>query len=97
MIGPAAPVHLAHLSALVLAWRPFLDPVNLHEYWWAFLVPLSVGVSFTYKAVRVNHMRELPRATLLMSAQVILAMVLLGVAAFILLEFVLPRIIPMTF
>jgi hypothetical protein len=85
------------LGTLVLAWRPFLDPLSLHEYWWAFLIPLSIAVSFTYKAVRVRDMRELPKATLLMSAQVILAMVLLGAAAFILLEFVLPRIIPQTF
>ena len=93
MIAPIS----ANLAALVLAWRPFLDPLNLHEYWWAFLIPLSLGVSFTYKAVRVREMRELPRATLLMTAQVILAMVLLGAATFVLLEFVLPRIIPQTF
>jgi uncharacterized membrane protein len=92
-----APLALATLAPLLLAWRPFLDPLNLHEYWWAFLVPLALAVSFTYKAVRVREMRELPRATLLMTAQVILAMVMLGAAAFILLEFVLPRIIPQTF
>lgn len=25
----------------ILAWRPFLDPLNLHSQWWMFLVPLS--------------------------------------------------------
>jgi hypothetical protein len=47
---------------MLLAWRPFLDPLNLHEYWWAFLVPLALGVAFTYKAVRVRIFGNSPSA-----------------------------------
>lgn len=79
---------------LLLAWRPFLDPLSLHQYWWAFLLPLSLGVSFTYKAVRVRDLADLPRQTLVMTAQVILGMILLGAAVFCFLEYVLPRIAP---
>jgi hypothetical protein len=79
---------------LLLAWRPFLDPLNLHDYWWAFLFPLSLWVAFCYKAVRVADLRELPRATAVLALQIILAMILLGAAVFILLEFILPRILP---
>ena len=79
---------------MLLAYRPFFDPLQLHEYWWAFLLPLALGVSFTYKAVRVNSLAELPRQTIVMTAQVILGMVLLGAASFCFLEFVLPIIAP---
>lgn len=79
---------------LLLAYRPFLDPLQLHQYWWAFLLPLALGVSFTYKAVRVASLSDLPRQTIIMTAQVILGMILLGIASFCFLEYVLPIIAP---
>jgi hypothetical protein len=78
----------------LLVWRPFLDPLSLHAYWWAFLLPLALGVSFTYKAVRVSRLADLPRQTIVMTAQIILGMILLGAAAFCFLEYVLPLIAP---
>jgi uncharacterized membrane protein len=78
-----------------LAWRPFLDPLNLHAYWWAFLAPLALGVSFTYKAVRVPDLAQLPKQTVIMTAQVIGVMILLGLASFLFLEYLLPVIAPM--
>jgi hypothetical protein len=79
---------------MLLAWRPFLDPLNLHEYWWAFLVPLALGVAFTYKAVRVRDLRELPKRTAVLTVQIILGMILLGAAFFAFLEYVVPVIAP---
>jgi hypothetical protein len=83
------------VSQLFLAWRPFLDPMNLHAWWWAFLLPLSLGISIAYKAVRVADLRDYPRQVLVMTAQIILGMVLLGIAAYLFLVFVLPHIVPM--
>lgn len=80
-----------------LAWRPFLDPLNLHEYWWVFLIPLSLGISITYKAVRlhdVGSMRAYWHQVVVMTAQIILAMIVLGIAMFLFLEFVLPLLAP---
>ena len=79
---------------MMLAWRPFLDPLNLHEYWWAFLVPLAMGIAFTYKSVRVRDLRELPWRTAVLTVQIILGMILLGAAFFVFLEYVLPVIAP---
>jgi hypothetical protein len=76
------------------AWRPFLDPLELHAYWWAFLFPLALLISVVYKAVRVDSMGQWVRGTVVMTVQIIVAMILLGVAAFCFLEFVLPRIAP---
>jgi hypothetical protein len=81
-------------AGVVLAWRPFLDPLNLHEYWWAFLVPLSLGIAVAYKAVRLRELGAAYwRAVVIMTAQIVLAMILLGAAMFVLLEFVIPRIV----
>lgn len=85
------------LSAF-LAWRPFLDPLSLNAYWWAFLVPLALGVSVSYRAVRMkdlSSLRAFARQVLVMTWQIVAAMVMLGAGVFVFLEYVLPRIAPM--
>lgn len=78
-----------------LAWRPFLDPLGLHAYWWVFLIPLSLLISVAYKAVRVKDLAEFPRQAAVMTGQIIVAMILLGAAAFLFLQYLLPMIAPM--
>jgi len=80
--------------ATTLAWRPFLDPLNLHEYWWALLPPLALGISVAYKAIRVRDMSEYPRQVVVMTGQIVLAMIVLGAAVFLFLEYVVPAIVP---
>lgn len=77
------------------SWRPFLDPLHLHAYWWAFMVPLALGISVTYRAVRMRDMRGYWRAVAVMTVQIILAMIALGAAAFILVEYLIPMLAPM--
>lgn len=80
---------------LLLAWRPFLDPLNVHELWWAFLLPLALGISIAYKAVRLHDLGDYWRQVLVMTIQIILGLVLLGIAMFIFLEFLLPLLAPL--
>jgi len=82
------------MTGLLAAWRPFLDPLNLHQYWWAFLFPLELMISVVYNAVRAETPADWARQTVVMTAQIILAMILLGAAAFCFLEYVLPVIAP---
>ncbi|MFN0133797.1 MAG: hypothetical protein ACKVW3_14860 [Phycisphaerales bacterium] len=82
----------------LLAWRPFLDPLSLNAYWWAFLVPLAMGVAFSYRAVRMKDLSSLTafgRQVIIMTWQIVAAMVMLGAGVFVFLEYVLPRIAPM--
>ena len=79
---------------MIAAWRPFLDPMNLHAYWWAFLFPLSLGVAAVYKAVRSPTPAAWVREAAFMTVQIIAAMIMLGAAAFCFLEYVLPLIAP---
>ncbi len=83
-------------STLVLAWRPFLDPLNfLQRSWFWLLVPLAFGVSVTYKAVRVESLDGYWRKVFIMTAQLILAIIAMGAAAFVVVEYVLPIILPL--
>lgn len=52
------------MSPLVLlapfAYRPFLDPLPVWDYWPALLVPLTVAVAVVYKSIRCATMRRVP-------------------------------------
>lgn len=80
--------------SLLLAWRPFLDPVGLASTWWLLLAPLALGISVAYKAVRVPHMRDFVGQTLGMTVQVIAAMILLWIGCFLFIEYLVPFITP---
>jgi hypothetical protein len=80
----------------VPAWRPFIDPIPgrlLHAYWWILLLPMALGVSGAYKAVRVDDLDRFARETLTMTLQVIAFMILLGACAFALVEIYLRLIV----
>jgi hypothetical protein len=74
------------------AWRPFLDPIGMHAAWWLLLVPLSLGISVAYKAVRVRSLRRYWREVGVMSAQIVLAMMLLGAAGYVFVQFLAVRV-----
>lgn len=89
--------HSSSLSAQSLAWRPFLDPLNAHGAWWAFLIPLAFLIALTYRAVRLPEPGGILywRQVLVMTVQIVAAMILLGVAAFLFIEHLLPLLVPM--
>lgn len=76
-------------------YRPFLDPLALHEWWYPILVPVSLCIALAYKAVRIPTMRTFWREVLIMTGQITLGMMLLALGAWLLLSVVLPIIVPM--
>lgn len=83
---------LAHLSG-VLAYRPFLEPLPLHgAAWWLLIIPLALGVSVVYKAVRAQTLERYWRGVAAMTAQIVVVMVLLAVGVHVLVEFVIPML-----
>jgi len=67
-----------------LPYRPFIDPLPLHDWWWVFLVPLAVGIAVVYKAVQMKDSAGYPRAVAVMALQIVLGMVALGAASYLL-------------
>jgi uncharacterized membrane-anchored protein len=79
-------------ACLQLAWRPFLDPIDAHGVWYLFLVPLALGISIAYKAVRVGDMRSYWKDVAVMTTQIILAMIALAIASYVIILVIVPRL-----
>lgn len=80
----------------LLAWRPFLDPLPMgHAASYLLLIPMALFVSMAYRAVRLPTMREYPKLVLIMTVQIIAAIIAIGVGLYLLVELVLPLIAPM--
>ncbi len=73
-------------SMTLLGYRPFIDPLVLHDVWWLLIIPLSLGISIAYKAVRVGSLRRYPVEVLKMTVQIILAMIALAIASYLFVE-----------
>lgn len=71
---------------MMLAFVPLLDPLDLHESWWVTLVPLALGISIAYKAVRMADLARFWRDVALMTVQILLGMVAMAVGAYLLVE-----------
>jgi hypothetical protein len=75
----------------MLAYVPFLDPINLfHDWWYLLLIPLSFGISVIYRALKVPNLDRYWRSVFTMTAQITLAMVALGIGLVVLVVLILP-------
>ncbi len=77
---------------MLLGYTPFIDPIDVHAWWYLLIVPVSVLIAIAYKAVRVHDLRDFPKEVVVMSIQIVVVMALLGVASFLFVEKVLPLI-----
>jgi uncharacterized membrane protein YedE/YeeE len=81
------------IATSLLAWTPFLQPApGADRWWWILIVPLALGMSIAYKAIRVKDLRELPRAAIVMTAQIVGGLAALALVLFILVVLVLPHL-----
>ncbi len=80
------------LTTLARAYTPFLDPLDLQRQWFLLLIPLAILISITWKAVRVSSFHAFWRPVLIMSAQIVFAMVGLAVGAYILVDIIVPML-----
>ena len=75
------------------AWIPFVEPLPSVGSWWpVLLLPLSVGISMIYKALRIPTLRHFVREVVIMTTQIIVAMIVLSVALILLVQVVIPAI-----
>jgi len=76
---------------MTLAWTPFLQPApGVQHWWWMLVVPMALGVSMAYKAVRTNDLADWPRDVLRMTLQIVAAVVGIAVGLYVLVILVLP-------
>ena len=94
MTPATAPAALTACAA-VLAYTPFVDPIDAHRWWFVLLVPMCLGVALAYKSVRCGDLSHYPRQVLVMTAQVLAGIIALALGMLVLVRFVLPLIAPM--
>ncbi|CAN5759652.1 hypothetical protein BH11PLA1_BH11PLA1_21560 [soil metagenome] len=73
-------------TALLLAWRPFLDPIDADHWYAALLIPLALGIAVAYKAVRMKDLTGYPRQVVMFTIQTIFGMIALAAAFYALAE-----------
>ncbi|HWB20356.1 MAG TPA: hypothetical protein VG711_08665, partial [Phycisphaerales bacterium] len=84
---------LRHALMQALAYIPFIDPLNIFQiYWYLLIIPLALGISITYKAMRIYDLGDYFRQVMIMTFQIILAMMLLAVGLTLLIQFVIPML-----
>ncbi len=79
---------------MMLAWRPFIDPLDLHGMWFLFLIPLSLGIAVVYKAVRLRSMDRYWQNVVVMTGQIIVGMIALGALSYVVIQVVVPLLVP---
>lgn len=83
------------MIAGLLAYVPFVQPLNIFHAWsYVLLVPLAFGISVIYKALRMRRLDGFWRHVLIMTTQIVLAMIALAVGLTIVVEVVVP-LLPM--
>lgn len=66
-----------------MPYRPFIDPLTIHDMWYWLLIPMALGIALVYKAVRLPTLERYWRHVLIMGTQIVLGMILLGAASYL--------------
>lgn len=67
-----------------LAYRPFLEPLPVWDYWIWLLLPLVFAISVVYKSVRVESMRRVPLEAVRLMLWIVVAMAIAAAALLLL-------------
>lgn len=76
------------LLTLTLAWRPFVEPLDLHQQWLWLLPPIVVAVAVVYKSLKMPRFTFalLLSESARLSAYILLLMALAGAALYLVVE-----------
>jgi len=78
----------------LLAYTPFLDPIDANSWWYLLLVPLAFGIAVVYKACRMPTLDSYWRQVIVLTVQIVVGIVALGAASFVFIQFIVPFIDP---
>lgn len=85
---------LTNRAIMQLGYRPFLDPLNLHDHWFWTLIPLLLLTAMAYKGIRLADFK--PKRWMVQSAvmtvQLIILMAGLAIGLHLIVELFLPAL-----
>lgn len=76
----------------LLAYIPFLDPINIESWWYFTLLPLAFGTAVTYKAVRLRTFEGYWKQVRNMTALIVFYIVSFGVLTLLFVTQIMPRV-----
>lgn len=87
VLSPLASL-LTGAGPAVLAFRPFLDPVPVDQYWMLLLLPMVIAIAVVYKTIKTDRLEKIPREATVLAAQIVAFMVMAAAALWMLTELV---------
>lgn len=69
---------IATLATMLAAYTPFWQPMPLWDIWYVLLIPLCLGISIVYKAVKCREMNQVPKEAATIFVMIVLGMALAG-------------------
>ena len=76
-----------------LGYIPFLDPIHFfHEWWYLLLIPLCLGISIIYKAMRMHELRGYWREVSVMTLLTVVGMIAAAIGVSVFVQVVIPLI-----
>lgn len=78
----------------LIAYTPLVDPIEVGRFWWTLLPPLALLIAVVWKALRMGSLRRYPLNVAIMTFQIVAAMALLGLGAFLFIQYVAPLVLP---
>ncbi len=79
----------------LLAYTPFIDPIAFDRFWYLLLIPMCFFIAVGYKSVRTLDMTRYWKQVLAFTAQLIIGITAMGIAAFVFIGYILPSFAPM--
>lgn len=77
----------------LISWIPFLEPIRgIGNAWWLLALPLIVGISIAYKAVRAGSVDRFWPQVAWFSVRITIIMIALTIGLFVLVRIVVPSL-----
>jgi hypothetical protein len=75
----------------MLAWTPFLEPMNaMQPVWYLLLLPMAFGISVVYRSLREYSYTLYWRSVVVMTSQVVFGIVAIAIMLGLFVQFVIP-------
>jgi hypothetical protein len=74
------------LAEATSTFQLFRQPLPIWDYWYLLLIPLCVGISIVYKAIKCREVRQVPKEAGVICTVILLGMTLAAVALYALMR-----------
>jgi len=77
----------------LLAYVPFLDPVDwVHDWWYFLIIPMCFGIATIHKALRMDDLHRFWREVASLTVVIMLYMIGLAIALVLIVQLAIPAV-----